>query len=372
MISGDVRLEGFDARSWSNLISLFLPRVRDELSAAPERSDAPEAPAPGEALGPTRPDGTLFVVQGADGRVLNALHSRLGRVPSDEVGDDLAEAPDEVRRRHGARRLVVLQHGALEEISERLALRLQRGDDYLTQWLTLARTFREVRDAKLVQVWPRPLGNVPIPPTGAVRGALDLVLPDDHAAVAVLWDRGRPWTGIALRRRAGAVDFVAGPDLIARWTGPLGGDWRRDARVVVDAVSRAMAPCHLGLFAEVSTVERLLRHPDPGAWARAVTTRDVVVHPTPPYVAVALGADGIRALADRSARWLGGLDALAAFAPLTGYLRSRVAEVQSLTETLGFNPLKALAIALGPDEDGEETPSGTDGARKVDGDGDPR
>jgi len=397
MISADVRLEGFDARSWANLVSLFLPRVKDELEAAPERSDAPLATDADTSLrgdGETRaapfPDspgprqGTLFIVRTPDGRVLHALHSKRGRVPVDALegservdsgGPDAAEPdrafpalrPEDLADRHRARRVVLLQRGALEELSERLALRLQRGDDYLTQWLTLARTFREVQEAGMVQVWPRPLANVPIPPTGAVRAALDLMLPDDHAAVAVLWDRGRPWTAVVLRRRHGAIDFVAGPDLLARWTGPLGGDWRRDTRVIVDAVSRAVAPTHLGLFAEVQTIEGLLRHPDPGAWARAVTTRDVLVHPTPPYVAVALGADGVRGLADRSARWLGGIDALAPFAPLTSYVRSRVSEARSLTDTLGFNPLKALAIALDSSDDDDDAVREDGGAGALDG-----
>lgn len=341
MIGEDIRLEGFDARSWTNLVSLFLPRLESDLAAAPERSDVPET-GEGEADGGA--EGSLFVVRADDGRVLNALHSARGRVRGLEPFD--LDALPELARRFRVRRCVVVAPGALEELNERIATRLQRGDDYVSQWLVLVRSFREVEDAGLVHVWPRPLANVPVPPAGAVRAAFDLVLPDEHAAVAMLWQGGRPWTAVALRRRAGRIDLVAGPDLIARWTGPLGGDWRRDARHVVDAVSRAAAPVHLGVFAEVGTLRRLLARPDAGAWLAASATRDLIVHPTPPYVAVALGADGVRAAAERSARWLGRLDPLGLFAPVTHYLRNRVHEIQSLTDTLGFNPLQALAAAL--------------------------
>jgi hypothetical protein len=288
--------------------------------------------------------GTLFIVRDAEGRILKVLHSMRGRVTGFDPAllDDLERARAEYR----AIRCVVLREGVLDELVERVALRLQRGDDYLTQWLVMLKAARELEEAGLIEVHPRPLGSVPVPTPGTVRRALDLVLPDDHSMVATLWDRGTIWTAAALRRRAGSIDLVAGPDLVARFTGPLGGDWRRDYRVIADAVERSVAPVHLGVFAEADTVRELLRSPDPGAWARAVAVRDVILHPTPPYVAVALGADAVRAVAATSARLLGGVDFLGAFAPVTQYLRSRVQELTSVTQTLGFNPLRVLAAAL--------------------------
>ncbi|MCC6875873.1 MAG: hypothetical protein IT378_16315, partial [Sandaracinaceae bacterium] len=43
---------------------------------------------------------------------------------------------------------------------------------------------------------------------------------------------------------------------------------------------------------------------------------------------------------------LGGIDALAPLAPIATFLRGRVAEVASVTATLGFDPLKLLASWL--------------------------
>ena len=341
MISADLKFEGFDSRSWTNLVSLFSPGIKDKIEGPAAQSDDPALRRGSSANGRR---GSLVVIVDADERVLKAFHSSRGRVTDLDYGSlvDLGNVCED----YASQRCIVLREGVMEEIAERLATRLQRGDDYVTQWLVLARLFREMREAGLVRLYPDPLANVPVPAPGTVRRALDVVLPDDHSLVAMLWDRGHPWTSIAMRRRHGAIDFVAGPDLISRWTGPLGGDWRRDQRVVVDAASRFLAPVHLGIFGEASTVRRLLRSGDPGAWAAAVAVRDVVVNPTPPYVAVAIGADAVRGVARKTARLLGGFDPLGALAPITSLVRARVAEVSSVSETLGFDPLEVLRNVL--------------------------
>ncbi|MCB9591298.1 MAG: hypothetical protein H6719_01090 [Sandaracinaceae bacterium] len=340
MISESLRFEGFDSRSWTNLISLFAPNVVSRLDREAMPSDAPEV---AEEI-PAERRGTLLIVLDDRERVLMALNTQQGRVRGLEYAGP--DALQEMAERYHASSCVVLREGVMEEIGERLAHRVERGDDYLAQWLVLARAVREMSEAGLLLTWPRPLGNVPIPTIGMVKRALDSVLPDEHAMVVVVWSRNVPWTAMVLRRRGGLIDLIAGPDLLARWTGPLGGDWRRDYRIIGEAVERTVAPVHLGIFTELSTVRELLREYEPGAWARAAAVRDVIIHPAPPYMAVALGADAVRAAARESARWLGGIETLGQLAPLATYLRSRVAEVASVTATLGFDPLKLLAIWL--------------------------
>jgi hypothetical protein len=130
--------------------------------------------------------------------------------------------------------------------------------------------------------------------------------------------------------------------------------------VVVEAVSHALAPVHVGIFAQKRTLEALLRASSPGVWAQAAAVRDVIVYPTPPYVAVALGADAVRGVADVTRRFLGGIDFLSAVSPLSDLVRSRVSAIASVTEILGFDPLSALATwlrrgdsaARAPDDDG--------------------
>lgn len=355
MISASLRFEGFDSRSWTNLISLFAPHVVQRLATEATDSDVPEQD---EDEGSAAHLGALVVVLDDRDRVLKALHTIRGRIRGLEYeGADSLEA---MATRWGAARCIVLREGVVEEIAERIAHRLERGDDYLSQLLSVARSVREMSEAGLLLSWPRHFENVPIPTLGMVRRALDSVLPEDRAMVFVVWNGSTPWTGMVLRRNQGVIDLVAGPDLIARWTGPLGGDWRRDYRVIGAAVERAVAPVHLGIFAELPTVQNLLRSYEAGAWARAVAVRDVIVYPTPPYIAVALGADALRAAAKESARWLGGIDAFGQLAPLALYLRGRIAEVASVTATLGFDPLKLLSIWLRRQEDQEAALSGSD------------
>jgi len=246
----------------------------------------------------------------------------------------------------GARRVVVLREGALEEMVERLSLRLRPDDDYATQWLTLLRAYRELAEAGQIRMWPRGPRGATLPSPATLKRALDLLLPDGRAIVLGLW-RGREMaSAVVLRRREGKIDLMAGPDLLREWAGPLGGDFRRDYRVLVGAVTRSVAPVHLGLFAEVETLRRLLRRPDPGSWAAAAATREIILHPMPPYIAVALGADVANSAARGVGALLGGVDLLGAVRPLLGYVRGRVAEVASMTATLGFNPLDALAQNL--------------------------
>ncbi|UJR81296.1 hypothetical protein [Sandaracinus amylolyticus] len=342
MIAAELRVEGFDARSWTNLISLFAPGVVTRIQREPSPSDAPELDTK-EAEDDAR-SGTLVVVISESGRVRKAFHSQRGRI-RDLAQASASELPM-ISERYRARRALLIREGAIEEIAERVAVRLERGDDYIAQWLVVARTVREVIDAGMIHVWPRPLAGVPIPTAGMVRRAIDTVLPDDRALVMVIWSGSTPWTGVVLRRRRGEIDLVAGPDLIARWSGPLGGDWRRDHRFVSEGIARAVAPVHLGIYGEIGSLRRLLRSAEPGAWARAVAVREVIVSPTPPYVAVAIGADAARAVAQRTTTWLGGIDALASLAPAVTYVRGRISEIASVTQTLGFDPLKLLAGSL--------------------------
>ena len=345
VIAADIRIEGFDGRSWTNLLSLFAPQVTERPKKAPRTSDAPEVEEADLADDPRR--GTLFVVINASGRVLAARHTQHGRVRGLIYTGPGSLAS--LGASHGASRVIVLREGALEEIVQRATSRMERHDDYVAQWLIVIRAVRAAIEAGLVEIWPRPLANVPIPSAAVVSRAVDAVLPDERSTVLGVFSRTTPWTLVALRRSAGEIDRIVGPDVISRWTGPLGGDFRRDHRVITEAISRHLAPVHLGIYADEHDLRALLRDPRPGAWTRAVVARDIIVQPTPPYIAVALAADGMRAAAKRTESWVEGTavrNVLAQIAPLASFVRGRAAEVASVTQLLGFDPLKLLAAWL--------------------------
>lgn len=349
MISSDIRIQGFDARAFTNLISLFAPNVVFRRERDPSDSDAPELEPVEDATPDTR-DGSLVVVVSARGTLRKAFHTVRGRVRGLSLGPSTTGAPfgplEDLPERYGAKRVIVLREGVLEELFARASARMHREDDYIAQWLQIARALREELDAGRMAMHPKPFVSVPLPTAQLVRRTLDSVLPDDRAFVLAVWRGHALWTAAVLRRRGGEIDWIAGPDQLLSWTGPLGGDWRRDHRIVSQAVAAHVAPVHLGLYGELRSVRRLLRSREAGGWAKAVASREVILHPTPPYVAVALGADAVRRVAKKSTALLGGLDPLRQLVPVLGALRSRVVEVASVTQSLGFDPLKVLAQFL--------------------------
>src|SRR5690606_15913807 len=96
-----------------------------------------------------------------DGKVLKSFHTRRGRITGIEYGGPESMEPLAIRYR--ARQCLVLREGVVEEIGERVARRIERGDDYISQLLVIARTVRELNEAQLLLTWPRPLADVPIP-----------------------------------------------------------------------------------------------------------------------------------------------------------------------------------------------------------------
>jgi hypothetical protein len=239
----------------------------------------------------------------------------------------------------------VVKLGAIEELTERAVPRVLGSDDYAAQWLGLLSAARELEREGALYFWPE-RGRLPLPSPPVLARTLDTVLPDERSLLAVLWEDSVPWTALLLRRRAGEIDLVAGPEFVLDVVGPLGGDYRRDHRAVSRAVSDAVAPVHIGIYAQRSRFELLLRNPEPGAWAKAVALREIIIDPSPAYVHVALTADAMRATARKTSQYLGGLDFLGFAQPYARYAREQIMHVASVTGLLGWNPLQVLASRL--------------------------
>jgi hypothetical protein len=318
VISDDIYFGGFDAESWSTLLGLL-------------------------GAGRRQARGVLLIVERDDGTAAAALHTLTGAIECAEYSGRAGLA--ELCARHDAARALVLHLGAAETLTERLTRELPRDADYLTQWLAMLGVLRAGQREGLWASYPegRPL---PLPRPTTVGAALDRVLPDDHAWLVCVWEGDQICTAVALRRMHGQIDMLVGPDAILDWTGPLGGDFRRDHRALAQAVRRALAPLHMAVFAQRSTLEALLANPAPGAWAAALAVRDVIIDPAPPYVAVAAGADVARAAVARARVLFGDLELLSLVDPTASFLRRQIGSLGSVTETLGFNPLQVLAERL--------------------------
>jgi hypothetical protein len=330
VISEDFQFEGFDARDFLNLLSLFRgPGARGE-------------PDP-ESFESVPPSGTLVLVLDDQGSPCAALNTSHGAIALPDYDGEADLAP--LCERLGVQRAVVLAQGTIEELTERAAHRLRFDADYAAQWLTLFAVARELEAEGKLRFWP-PRTNLPLPTANMLYRALDLLLPHDHVLMIVLWDGDALWTACALHRRGAQIDRVVGPKLLLDWTGPLGGDYRRDQRAIRRAVERALGPVHVGLFAQRDAIEELLRDPSPGAWARAVALREIIISPAPRYVHLAVGADAARAAGQRARQWFGGIDVAHYLGPAALFAREHVARIGSITQILGFNPLQALAARL--------------------------
>ncbi|MDD9944948.1 MAG: hypothetical protein OXU20_28150 [Myxococcales bacterium] len=321
MISSDLGFHGFSAETWTNLLSL----VGYNHPAYSRR----------------RP--TLVIVEDADGAAIAAFRTDRGalRLAHYRGRDELAQLCWE----QGCRNAIVVQEGALETLAERAASQMPLAGSYIQQWLAVFAALRRAEDEGTIHYWP-PRPALPVPRTGMVERAIDLVLPRGTAAVLAAWEAGRLWTAVALRRRDSEIDTIAGPGTIQQWTGPLSGDHRRDHRAIRQAVDANLAPMHLGLYALRHDLERLLRASEPGAWLQAVALRELVLNPAPPYAGIALGADAARAVAHTTRGFLGGLDLFAHVEPLVSRAREHLGQASSMTHLLGFNPLERLAERL--------------------------
>lgn len=278
MFSADVRFEGFTQSDWSRVLTLFKPRATS-----------------GKERDPERPQGGVVVVH-AEGRLRKLLHTHAGRLRLDDIANDWPLGAEEVARRHHASWALLIENGSLENVMEGFAAKVRRGDDLTSQAVLFASLLREETEAGRISLYPRRLAGVPVPSAAMVNRSLDAICPGGHAMVVGLFDGGELWTSIALRRgSSGTFDCVLGPDEIRRDMGLLAGDFRRDYRHLARAVEKKVGKLSLGVFAEMKTISALSVDPTPGAWARAVAIRDVILSPVPAALAIPLGIDAGRA-----------------------------------------------------------------------------
>ena len=321
MITEDFRFEGFDATAFKRVLQLF----------------------GGNTSSPERMPGLLVIVLDAERKPCAAMIT--GRGPVDVSA---FEGPDQLAElcvRLNVAGAVLLEDGALTELVENAAEAMRFDEDYVQHWLSMVKATRALEDDGRILWWPR-RSHLPIPTPAMLTRALDLILPPRRSLVLALWEGESLWTGCAIERSDKDLCRMVGPDFLLDWAGPLAGDFRRDHRTLSRAVSAAMAPVHLGLFAQREAFQTLLRSAEPGAWAQAVALREIIISPAAPYVHVALGADALRAAGKRTAAAFGGVDLTSYVAPIAALARQRIGRVSSLTNILGFNPLSALASRL--------------------------
>lgn len=324
MLAPDVRFEGFTTTDWTRVLSLFRPRPR-----AHEERD------------PERPRGGVVAIHDR-GKLQKLLHTQVGRLRIDEAQRDWPLSAHAIAVRHHASWACVLEAGVLEDIMDRFAARIRRGDDLTQQTLTLVDVAREEARSGRIDLWPGRLRGVPVPPPGVVNSTLDSVCKPGRTMVVGVFEADELWTCIAMRRTAAGFDLLLGPDEVRADMGLLAGDWRRDYRHLAHAVEHRAGPLSLGCFAEVATLRALLVDSTPGVWARAVATRDVILSPIPPAIGIPLGIDAGRAALGALRALTERVDPIGIVVPTVRAALERAGAGGEEGGLFGFHPLELL------------------------------
>lgn len=272
MFSADVQVLDFTAQDWLRLPQLF---------RSPHAPKAPPEPGGG---------GIIAVRQGD--RIVKVLSTVRGRLPPPISGHASAEA---LAREHGGSFGIVLSTAAVEQLGDRIARRLTREQSFHAQLEAILAGARELEQEGEAELWPSPFAQWPLPTERAFTSALDLVCPDGKTLLIGAFDAGELYTALCLRRRGAAFDMVMGPDRLRADMGLLSGDFSRDYRYLGAAVEARLGPLAAGCYAELSTFQQLAGDAEPGAWASAFASREVMLTPVTPGLAVPLGLDAGRA-----------------------------------------------------------------------------
>lgn len=326
MFSADLQVHDFTAQDWLRLPLLF-------------RHVQPSAAAPAAVTAA----GGIFAVRQGD-RIVKVTSTLRGRLPPPAAG---AASAKQLGEEHGVSFVVVLSTLALEQLGDRFARRMARGQSFHAQVEAFVAGMRELEQEGELELWPTPLGEWPIPTERAFASALDLLCGDGKVLVLGAFEGGELFTALCLRRRGAGFDAIMGPDRLRRDMGLLSGDFTRDYRYLAAAVEARLGPVAAGCYAELSTFRRLAAQPEPGAWASAVAARDVVLTPVTPGLAVPLGVDAGRAaltLARGVAARFGLLQGGGGAGQLGATLGRAYAFVQSdVRQYLGFDPWRVLS-----------------------------
>jgi hypothetical protein len=327
VLAGDVRFEGFTATDWTRVLSLFTPRRTASESRDPERPRG----------------GVVAVHEG--GALIKLVHTEIGRLRLDDARASWPLDVSELALRHHASWAASLERGSLESIMDQFGARSRRDDDATTQLLLLVELAQAEVMSRRIELWPRRLRGVPIPRASVVHGSIDTICPAGRTILIGLFEDGELWTSVALRRAPRGFDLILGPDELRLDMGLLAGDWRRDYRHLARAVEDRAGPLALGCYAEVETLRRLEVDATPGAWARAVAIRDVILSPLAAPLAIPIGLDAGRAafaaLRSVAERW----DPLGIAGPAFEKVKERLSR-EDVADVLGFHPLEVLRKML--------------------------
>ncbi len=223
--------------------------------------------------------------------VTHSLHGAVAQAAYTPEAGDLANWVQHTGSRWG----LSVTPASLVALERELDARLAAHASALDTWLNLARVTHEQSRAGAVGLWPAPAPTTSTPAaTGVFDRTVGFVVPEGHCFALALFDDSGVYSACALRRSNAGFDLVAGPRALVHRAGLLSGDWRRDYRLLNEAVATLYGPVALGCYAETRTIDKLTAAPGARAWATALAMRELVVSPAPAAFTLGLGVGAMR------------------------------------------------------------------------------
>ncbi len=286
--------------------------------------------------------GLVAITRPSSEGVLTAhlIHTERGFLAS-EQGAPFSSLSDLAERYHVAW-VFALNEGAAVSLGSSYSS--NRDGDYLERVLELWDTLTAMQAGGALETFPHRLEEWPFL-VDVLPAGLDRIVDEGESAVAAIWRGGELYTALALRKRGGRVDSLVGPDSLVPAMGLVSGDFRRDYRFLSQAVSRDSGPLGFGFFGHHAAVRELFRRASSRAWAEAVATRDVIVAPMNPSLALPLGLDLGRSALRSAGNFLSSMG-FGTFVPseLKTFLEP-TAQRPDVRDFMEFDPLAILELA---------------------------
>jgi hypothetical protein len=262
MLDPGVRFEGFDADDWARLIELM--RGRAEVVEAG------------------------LVVVHVQGRVRKAL--RTEGLAQLAPGESWPQPIAQLTQSEGVAWLVAVEEGALDAWMSWIGRKVQRHHDMLDQLLVAWEGARGLATEGKLFTWPTSIETVPVPSRAMILGAVGLVCPPREAVVIAVWDEGKLWTSLALRRSTSGFDWMVGPLDFRGEVEAAGPDTESMRRCMLELVRQRLGPVALGIASDRATWRQVTQS-GVGAFTKAALTGAVKVEPFARGVALPLAVE---------------------------------------------------------------------------------
>lgn len=318
MLAAELELTDLDARQWRNWWRLLTP---------PHTLDAPRW--------------ALVVVDGAPTRALKVIVTGHGTIETPPYAS-LAE----LAKRLGVGAVLALDRRVVGELSSEIEAALRPDMDGVAQALVALRALKKHAERG---IWSEPplLDVLPAPSYEPLQRTFDLLVPDNHALAAYVFDddRARVHASIIAVKRGGDIARVATHRALADAVpeAALARDWPTAYKRTLDAIERRFAKPSLAVFLERATWQRIVTGPS-DQLARELDAKHVVIDPAPTWLLGLLSGAAVAAMAGRAASAIAGMlpqgarDRASALAH-----RAQVAMKESGAHPfalLGFDPLE--------------------------------